>query len=107
VYTLIDKGSFFPLSVNSVTVTFLFVKYFSSILYGCRAPDVNKRVMINTGASVDTATGLSSVADPIASESNRVIAGGASPVEDVVGATSVDDKGLEDDSEVVKAVLVD
>jgi hypothetical protein len=65
------KGSFFPGSDDSGTLTFLFVKYLSSILYGCRAPDVRSSVMRQTRPS-SRGMGLISPsrAAPIASSSS-------------------------------------
>ena len=45
------NGSFFPLSVTPGTSTFRFVKYFSSILYGWRAPVPSNSVITNTGSA--------------------------------------------------------
>ena len=77
VYTLILNGSFFPFSVTPGTVTFRFAKYFSSILYGCRAPDVRSNVITRAGpASLATiGAGMLSIEGPIATESSRVIVG--------------------------------
>lgn len=49
VYTLIVRGSFFPFSVTPGTATERLVKYFSSILYGWRAPDVSSKVIKSLG----------------------------------------------------------
>lgn len=95
VYTLILNGSFLPASVIPGTLTFRFARYFSSILYGCRAPDVNNNVITRTGpASLpDTGAGGLSVDGPIAIESRREIAGCAG----VVMVSLFDtDKGLVD-----------
>jgi hypothetical protein len=57
VYTLMLNGSFFPLSVVPGIVTLRFVRYLSSILYGCLAPDVSSNVITRTGTSLSPATG--------------------------------------------------
>jgi hypothetical protein len=49
VYTLILKGSFLPLSVMAGTLTFRFMRYFSSSLNGWRGPLVRRSVMRQTG----------------------------------------------------------
>lgn len=51
------NGSFFPFSVVPGIFTLRFVRYFSSILYGCRAPDVRSSVITSTGTSLSPATG--------------------------------------------------
>ena len=100
VYTLMLYGSFFPLSVILGTLTLRFVRYFSSILYGCRAPDVRSKVIRRTvPASLTTEVGGLSVEGPIAIESSRVICGcelddgiGAVAADVVVGGSSLDDE---------------
>jgi hypothetical protein len=76
VYTLMLNGSFFPADVVPGTFTFRFVKYFSSILYGCRAPEVSSNVMIRTGPASLATTGVGIASGPIAIESSLVITGG-------------------------------
>ena len=78
VYTEILKGSFRPVSVTPGTVTLRFVRYFSSILYGCLAPDGTSNVMTRTGPAslLFTGAGVASVdGGPMASESSRVMFG--------------------------------
>jgi hypothetical protein len=105
------NGSFFPLSVTPGTLTFRFVKYFSSILYGCRAPDVSSNVITRTGpASVaTTGVGFLSMEGPIATESSRVMAGAEARSvafeEDAAGAGLDDDKGLLEVSVLDKALF--
>jgi hypothetical protein len=105
VYTLILNGSFFPFSVTPGTLTFRFVRYFSSILYGWRAPDVSSKVITNTGpASLVVGTvGMVSTEGPIATESSRDIVGGFEAAADDVFSPLVDD----DRSAGVAAVLAD
>ena len=72
VYTLILYGSFLPVSVTPGTFTLRLIRYFSSILYGCLAPDVRRRVITRIGpASLITGVGGVSVDGPIAIESSR------------------------------------
>lgn len=58
------------------TLTPRFVKYLSSILYGCLAPDVSSRVITRTGPASFARTGVDIVSGPIAAESARVISDG-------------------------------
>ena len=74
VYTLMFHGSMFS------TWTFLFFKYFSSILYGCRAPDAVRRSVITTTGPLEVSgfTAGASEEGPRASDSIRVsVVGGA------------------------------
>ena len=53
----------------SVTLTFLFFRYFASILYGCLAPVCNNSVIIKVAAAISEASSFGvgwSVAAPIA-----------------------------------------
>jgi hypothetical protein len=83
VYTLMLSGSFLPLSVVSGTLTPRFIKYFSSILYGCRAPvEERSNVIITTGPEALVAVGVGVVsAAPIATESTLVLRAGGAWVE--------------------------
>jgi hypothetical protein len=85
VYTLMLNGSFFPADVVPGTFTFRFVRYFSSILYGCRAPEVSSNVMTRTGPASLATTGVSIASGPIAIESSLVITGGEAGAELVAG----------------------
>jgi len=103
VYTLMLNGSFLPVDVVPGTFTFRLVKYFSSILYGCRAPEVRSNVMTRTGPSSLATTGVGIASGPIATESSLVITGGGAGAEVVAvvvvaGSLLVDDKGPFDDS---------
>lgn len=76
------KGSGWPSSVTSGMSTFLLCRYFASILYGCRLPDVKSNVMLQMGplsVSAGAAFLISSVAGPMAmAESCLSLEGGAS-----------------------------
>lgn len=73
-------------SIDS-TATFRFLRYFSSILYGCRAPVVSSNMMTRTGPLVlsGLAAGVS-VDGPIASVSARVNSAGGAALAEVDGA---------------------
>lgn len=76
VYTLMLNGSFLPPSVIPGTSTFRLIKYLSSILYGCLAPDANNNVMTRTGpASLIAGVGVFSADGVIGTESSRVLPG--------------------------------
>lgn len=87
VYMLMLKGSGRPASVTSGMVTFLRLRYFPSILYGCRLPDVRSRVMLQTGplsAALGATSPMLSCAGPMArTESDLSLVGGT-------GASSLD-----------------
>lgn len=76
VYTLMLYGSM------SSTVTLRFLRYFSSILYGCRAPVVSSNMITTTGPLVLSGfrAGVS-VEGPIASVSVRLRLAGAAALE--------------------------
>jgi len=91
-------GSFLPLSVTPGTFTFRFVRYFSSILYGWRAPDVKSNVILTIeepGSEAIEGCGMVSDDGPIATESLR----------DIVGCGAGDIPAAED-VEVVVGILV-
>jgi hypothetical protein len=98
VYTLMLYGSFLPPSVKAGTTTFRFVRYFSSSLYGCRAPDVRRSVISSTGpASLVTSFGSISIDGPIATESSRWVAG--------VGVDEEEGSAADTDADAVWAVF--
>lgn len=75
---LMLKGSGWPSSVVSGISTFLLLKYFASILYGCRLPEVRRRVMLHTGPSLPPGVMalMSSTASPIAMADSCLTSGG-------------------------------
>lgn len=81
VYTLMTKGSNVPPSPSAATPRLL--RYFSSILYGCRVPvEVSNKLMMMTGPAVFAEAEVGSIGvgrsveGPMASVSWRVRAGG-------------------------------